>query len=77
MADKTASKGRLVLRCTDGTTAVLYAGEVLWRCDTDPRLEGFLNSHWNLKSAGDSLQELASKLQQAVRDRGVVELRTS
>jgi hypothetical protein len=77
VSDKATPRERLVLRCTDGTTAVLYAGEVLWRCDADLRLEGFLNNQWSLKNAGDSLQELALRLREAVRDRGVVKLRTS
>ena len=69
------SNERLVLKCTDGTTAVLRAGEVLWRCDADLKLESFLNSEWRLQSVGDSLQELALRLGKAVRHRGIVEVR--
>jgi len=77
MANDPVSSERLVLRCTDGTTAVLRAGELLWRCDADPLLERFLNSQWRLQGTRDNLRELAARLGEAIRERGTVEVRTS
>ena len=77
MVGQDSTHDRLVMRCSDGTTAILDAAERSWRCEADPVLERFLNSQWRLQSARDSLEALASSLGKAVRGHAVVEFCSS
>ena len=70
-----AKQEHVVLECEDGARAVLRADERSWSCESDPLLERFLNTHWRLRDAQDTLAALAERLRRAVKRNATVELR--